>query len=88
MNGIITRKDLVGVRPPRLQAVGQARDDRREDHQRDAVPMPRWVMSSPIHMSRHGAGGQGQHDEEDVRRVEVLDDRLPALAWKDLKRKT
>ena len=40
------------------------------------LPIPRWVMSSPIHISSTQPGGQADDDQEDVRRVEVFDDRF------------
>ena len=27
------------------------------------LPMPRWVISSPIHISKRGAGGEREHDQ-------------------------
>ena len=40
------------------------------------LPMPRWVISSPIHISSTQPVGEADDDQEDVRRVEVRDDRF------------
>src|SRR3954447_18790176 len=76
-------EDLVGVRPPGLDAVREARDDRREDHQRDAVADPALGDELAHPHQQHRAGRQRDHDEEDVRRVEVRDDRRAAGARRE-----
>ena len=48
------------------------------------LPMPRWVISSPNHISEHGAGGQRDRDQEDLTDVEVVDQRDPGLVLKAL----
>src|SRR4051812_32396773 len=68
-------EDLVGVRPPRLHAVREARDDRREDHQRDPVADAALGDELAHPHEQHRARGERDHDEEHVRRVEVRDDR-------------
>ena len=35
------------------------------------LPMPRWVISSPIHIRQHRAGRQRDHDQQDVLDVEL-----------------
>ena len=32
------------------------------------LPMPRWVISSPIHMTSTRAGREAEHDDDDRRR--------------------
>src|SRR3954447_6818085 len=68
-------EDLVGVRPPRLHALREAGDDRREDHQRDPVADAALRDQLAHPHQQHRARRQRDHDEEDVRRVEVRDDR-------------
>src|SRR4051812_31584702 len=69
-------EDLVGVVPPGRDAAGQARDDRGEDHQRDAVADAALgdELAHPHEQDR--ARGERDDDQEDVRRVEVRDDLL------------
>jgi len=47
------------------------RDDADEDEDRHAVPMPRAVMSSPIHMTTRRARGEREEDERELRDGEV-----------------
>src|SRR3954464_639103 len=68
-------EDLVRVRPPRLHALREAGDDRREDHQRDAVADAALGDELAHPHEQHRARGERDHDEEDVRRVEARDDR-------------
>ena len=81
-------EDLVGVVPPRLQAVRQARDDRREDHQRDPVADAALGDQLAHPHQQHRARGQRDDDQEDVRGVELVDDRLPGGGREQEKRKT
>ncbi len=39
------------------------------------LPIPRWVISSPIHISSTRARGERDHDQEDLADVEVGDER-------------
>ena len=43
------------------------------------LPIPRWVISSPIHITQHRAGGQRDRDQEDLADVEVVDQRDAGL---------
>ena len=55
-------EDLVGVRPPRLDAVGQARTIEAKIISEMPLPMPRWVISSPIHITRIVPRGERDGD--------------------------
>ena len=70
-NGIITLKTWSGVRPPGLDAVRQAGDDRGEDHQRDAVADAALGDQLAHPHQQDAARGEADDDQEDVRRVEV-----------------
>ena len=69
-------EDLVLGRPPGLDAGGQARDDRGEDQQRDAVADAALGDQLADPHQQHAAGRQADDDQEDVGRVEVGDDRF------------
>src|ERR1700691_1378205 len=80
---------LVGAVPPGLHAAGDARQDRGEDHQRDAVADPALGDELAHPHDEDGAGGQGDRDQEDLADVEVLDQRdagrgLEALEQEDV----
>ena len=77
MNGIITLKTWSGfVHQACDAAAAGATTIEAKIISEMPLPMPRWVISSPIHISSTRAGGQRDDDQEDVRRVEVRDDRL------------
>jgi hypothetical protein len=77
-------EDRVGVRPPRLHALREAGDDRREDHQRDPVADAALGDELAHPHQQHRARRERDHDEEHVRRIEVGDDRRARVRRKAL----
>ena len=75
MNGIITLKTWLSDVHQAWIPCGRRETIEAKISSEMPLPMPRWVISSPIHM-KHAAGGQADDDQEDVRRVEVRDDRF------------
>ena len=70
---------LIGVGPPRVDAVGDPGDDAGEDQQRDPVADPALGDQLADPHQQHGAGGQRDHDQEDLGQGEVGDQRRPGL---------
>ena len=67
---------LILGRPPLLDAGGQARDDRGEYQQRDAVADAALGDQLADPHQQDAAGREADDDQEDVRGVEVGDDRF------------
>ena len=71
MNGIITLKTwLVDVHHA-WSPLGRRRTIDAKIISEMPLPMPRWVISSPIHISRIVPAVSDDDDQEDVRQVEV-----------------
>ena len=75
-NGIITLKTWSCVVHHAWMPEGSRETIEAKISSEMPLPMPRWVISSPIHISRMQPVGQADDDQEDVRRVEVRDDRF------------
>ena len=75
-------EDLVRVGPPGLDAVAAGRATiEAKIISEMPLPMPRWVMSSPIHIDEHAAGGRAQRTiRKTCAASKFVDDRLPGLA--------
>ena len=83
-------EDLVGVRPPGLDAAAAGRETiEAKIISEMPLPMPRWVISSPIHMSSTQPAVRQMTIRKTRADVEVVDDRLRRrVAWNERKRKT
>src|ERR1044072_1676645 len=76
-NGIPTLNTWAGVVPHARPPRGEAGDERREDHERDAVADAALGDELAHPHEQHGAGRERDHDQEHVRRVELRDARRP-----------
>ena len=68
MNGIITLKTWSGFVHQAWTPCGRRETIEAKIISEMPLPMPRWVISSPIHISSMVPGGQGDDDQEDVGR--------------------
>ena len=79
MNGIITTKTWSGlVHQPATPGSRPATIEAKISSEMP-LPMPRWVISSPIHISSVRPGGQRDHDHEELAEGERADDALARL---------
>ena len=69
-NGIITLKTWSWMVHHAWMPLGRRATIEAKISSEMPLPMPRWVISSPIHISSTQPVGQADDDQEDVRRVE------------------
>ena len=66
MNGIITMKTWSGLFHHAVIPCGNRETIEAKISSEIPLPIPRWVISSPIHISSVVAGGQRDHDHEQL----------------------
>ena len=71
MNGIMTLKTWSGLVHQACMPCGRRATIEAKIISEMPLPMPRWVISSPIHISRIVPAVSEIDDEEDVRSVEL-----------------
>ena len=79
MNGMITRNTWSGFVHQDCTPLGIRDTMLAKISSEMPLPIPRWVISSPIHISSTRPGGQRDHDQEDLGQREVRDQRHARL---------